>query len=206
MRVGILGGTFDPIHLGHLIIAEEVRVRMELTEVVCIPTGQPWMRVRGALSAGEDRLAMVKLAIAANHYFRAADMELTRLGVTYTVDTLETLHRELGREVELFFILGLDSLVQFPLWREPARVLELCTLVAVARPGHAPIVPASLEAIASGASSRVVFLEGPQIGISGTEIRQRVRQGISIRYWVPQQVEEYIKKNRLYLDQEEESG
>ena len=179
---------------------------MELAEVLFIPTGQPWMKENRILSSGRDRKAMVRLAVGSNRCFRASDMELKRSRVTYTVDTLEALHREFGREVELFFILGVDSLAQFHRWHEPVRVLELCTLVAVARPGHVPVAPAVIEAIAPGAASKVVVLEGPQIGISGTEIRKRVRQGSSIRYWVTQQVEEYIKKNRLYLDQEEEGG
>ncbi|MFQ5860658.1 MAG: nicotinate-nucleotide adenylyltransferase, partial [Dehalococcoidia bacterium] len=136
MRIGLLGGTFDPIHLAHLLIAEEARVKLDLEEVVFVPTGEPWMKAGQPLSPGEHRLNMVRLATATNPFFRVSSVELDRPGPSYTVDTLEILRQEMGHEVEFCFLLGLDSLKSFHRWKEPARVLELCTLVAVARPGR----------------------------------------------------------------------
>lgn len=201
MRLGIIGGTFDPIHLGHLIIAEEARCLVPLDEVLFLPTGRPWMKAGLCLSAGQHRLAMVQRAIASNARFGVSSMELERAGDTYTVDTLEALHREREPEVELFFILGLDSLAQFPRWREPERILELCRLVVVTRPGNISYDPQVMEAVRPGAIGRVIRLDSPQIGVSGTDIRRRVSQGLSIKYLVPEAVEEYIHQHGLYRNE-----
>ena len=202
MHLGIMGGTFDPIHVGHLTIAEEARCRVPLDEVLFLPTGRPWMKVGQDLSAGPNRLAMVQRAIASNPHFRVSPMELERAGDTHTVDTLEALRRERGPEAEFFFILGLDSVMHFPRWREPRRILELCRLVVVTRPEHSAYDPHVLEAIRPAATERVVRLDGPQIGVSGTDIRRRVSRGLSIKYLVPEAVEEYIYQQGLYRSEE----
>lgn len=202
MRIGVIGGTFDPIHLGHLIIAEEARERLALEEVVFIPTGQPWLKANRPVSPGDWRLEMARLAMSGNPFFRVSAAELERPGPSYSVETLEQMHRELGPGADIYFILGLDALKEFHRWKEPQRILDLCTLAAVTRPGHSDFDFASLEEIANGASHKVIFLDGPEIGISGTEIRRRVAQGVSIRYWVPPGVEKYIRQRGLYRSPE----
>jgi len=202
MKVGILGGTFDPIHLGHLIIAEEARVRLGLEEVLFIPTGQPWMKGGQPISPSQHRMNMVRLAVASNPFFKVCSMEMERPGPSYTVETLEELRRHRGPGHEFFFILGLDSLKEFHRWKDPAGILERCTLVALRRPGYEKVALAHLEEVRPDALARVVFLDAPLIEISGTEIRRRVASGVSIRYWVPREVEEYIYHNGLYRNTE----
>ncbi|MBI2165376.1 MAG: nicotinate-nucleotide adenylyltransferase [Chloroflexi bacterium] len=197
-RLGVLGGTFDPVHMGHLIIAEEARCQLSLSEVLFVPTGQPYMKTQHTISPGHHRLEMVKLATDSNPYFKVTDMELRRPGPSYTVDTLEALVREYPSATTIFLILGLDSLGQFHRWQCPRRILELCSLVAVQRPGVGAYNPAVLERELPGASQRVVLLQGPSIGVSGTDIRKRVAKGLSIKYWVPDRVDEYIRQHRLY--------
>jgi len=198
VKLGILGGTFDPVHLGHLLIAEEARVRLSLEKVLFVPAGRPWMKVGRPVSPGFHRLEMVRLAVADNPYFEASALEVERPGPTYTVDTLLQLRDLYGEGADLYFILGVDSLQDFHRWKAPDRVLELCTLVTVARPGYREVNLSHLDAILPGASQRIIVLHGPLIGISGTEIRRRVAWGLSIRYWVPRPVEEYIYRHGLY--------
>ncbi|MBI4340034.1 MAG: nicotinate-nucleotide adenylyltransferase [Chloroflexi bacterium] len=199
MRLGILGGTFDPVHIGHLLVAEEARTRLGLEEVLFIPTGRPWLRAGEPISLGRDRLAMVGLAIDSNPFFRASDMELRRPGDTYTVDTLRALHAEYGGRRELYFILGMDTFEQLPRWREPDAILQLCHLVVVSRPGHGS---AAVERVADRLGARLrertVVIEGLEVGISGTDIRRRVAAGQSIRYRVPEPVRRYIAARGLY--------
>ena len=135
MRVGILGGTFDPVHVGHLIIAEEALSRLALDQVLFIPAGQPWLKADQALSPAEHRLKMVELAIASNPRLSVSRIEVDRPGPTYTVDTLERLKRDLGEDVQLYFILGLDALEQFHRGEQPARIIELWQLAIASRPG-----------------------------------------------------------------------
>ncbi|MCS7206831.1 MAG: nicotinate-nucleotide adenylyltransferase [Dehalococcoidia bacterium] len=198
MNIGILGGTFDPIHMGHLILAEEARVRLGLSKVLFIPTGQPWLKAGRPISPGHHRLAMVRMAIEDNPFFEASDMEIRRPGPTYTLDTLRELRAQWGNGPEIYLLLGLDALQDFPRWHQPQRILEMCTLVGMARPGYLDFSPQVLDAVLPGASQRLVLLHGPHIGISGTEIRRRVGMGLSIRYWVPRPVELYIAQHGLY--------
>ena len=193
VRVGIIGGTFDPIHVGHLLVAEDARVSMELEEVVFIPTGQPWMKSGSTLSPAHHRMNMVRMAIASNPFFRASSMEIDRPGPTYTVDTLREMRLELDEEDDLYFILGSDSSEKFHRWKEPEEVLRLCTIVTMPRPGSH-----DLSTIEPSESGKVVFLEGPMVDISGTEIRRRVSLGLSVRYLVPDEVEHYIRRYGLY--------
>ena len=135
MRLGILGGTFDPVHVGHLILAEEALSRLALDQLLFIPAGQPWLKAGQALSPAEHRLKMVGLAIASNPKLAVSRIEVDRSGPTYTVDTLEQLKQDLGEDVQLFFILGLDALEQFHRWEQPERIIELCQLAISSRPG-----------------------------------------------------------------------
>jgi nicotinate-nucleotide adenylyltransferase len=200
MRVGILGGTFDPIHLGHLIVAEEARIQLGLDQVVFIPTGQPWLKAGRPLTSGQHRLVMVRLAVASNPHFRVGSNEVDRPGPTYTVDTLVELRRELGTAASLYFILGQDALAQFHRWKEPGKLLELCHLVVVQRPGYGDMDVATLVASYPQAANRVTVLPVPLVDISGTDIRRRVAAGVSFRYQVPEEVEQYILRHGLYQD------
>jgi nicotinate-nucleotide adenylyltransferase len=198
MKTGVLGGTFDPIHIGHLKVAEEVTASLNLGEVIFMPAGKPWLKGSNPISLAEHRLEMVRLALAGKSYFKLSTMEVERPGPTYTVDTMAELRRQLGAKHELFFILGWDNLTQLPRWHEPSRLIKLCRLVAVPRVDFPPPDLASLEAAIPGLSKRVILLEKPRIDINASEIRQRVREGLSIHQLVPEAVERYIKQHRLY--------
>ena len=200
MRIGILGGTFDPIHIAHLIVAEEARIYLSLEEVVFIPAGEPWLKAEHPVSPKELRLQMVRLAVASNPFFRVLALEIERPGPTYTVDTLEILRREWGPTAELYFILGMDTLVDLPRWKEPERVLEICTPVVFARRENSSSVLEELETQLPGLRKKTQVLDGPTVDISGTELRRRVMQGISIRYLVPFKVEQFIAEHGLYRD------
>ncbi len=201
MRVGILGGTFDPIHLGHLIVAEEVRVRLEVPKILFIPAGNPWLR-RGPVAPAGHRLEMVRLAIKSNPFFELSSLEVQRPGPTYTVDTLTELRERFGEDAEFYFIIGPDALVELPKWKQPGRLIELCWLVGVKRPGAQEVKLEELERAIPGLTSRLILVDEPQIGISSTEIRERVTRGLSIRYLVPEEVQDYIYRHRLYLKEE----
>jgi nicotinate-nucleotide adenylyltransferase len=199
MKIGVLGGTFDPIHLGHLKVAEEVTARLSLNEIIFVPAGQPWLKTHSVISPAKHRLEMIRLAIAGRPEFKLSTMEIERAGPTYTVDTIAELGRQLGAEDELFFILGWDNLTQLPHWREPSRLIKLCQLVAVPRVDYPPPDLQSLDASIPGLSQRVIRLDAPRIDINASEIRQRVKEGLSIAHLVPEPVERYIKKHRLYI-------
>jgi len=199
MRVGILGGTFDPVHVGHLIIAEEALSRLALDQVLFIPAGQPWLKADQVLSAAEHRLKMVELAIASNPRLGVSRIEIDRAGPTYTVDTLEQLKRDLGEDVQLFFILGLDALEHFHRWEQPERIIELCELAIASRPGfqNSRILDEQLGRYPK-LGSKVNFLAAPLMDISGSSIRLRAGEGRSIKYRVPEAVERYIDQRALY--------
>ena len=196
MRIGVLGGTFDPIHLGHLIIAEEARDRLDLEEVCFVPARDPWMKAGQPLTSGHDRLSMARLAMEDNPFFRVSTLELERPGPSYTVDTLRELQEDYGPEAQLFFILGSDAFVRFDEWKDPEGILGLATLVVVDRPG----ATASAEAIDQqvGNAGSVERVRGVHLEISAKDIRRRVAEGASIRYLVPEPVERYIYARGLY--------
>ena len=198
MKVGVFGGTFDPIHVGHLIVAEEARGRLGLDEVLFVPAGQPWFKASDSVTEARHRMAMVELAIASNPCFRASDIEIGRAGPTYTVETLIKLREQLGRDSEIYLILGLDSLQEIDRWRSPERVFELATVVGMSRPGCADLDAKRLDSIFPGASDRVMMLDGPLIDISATDLRRRVSEGLSIKYRVPESVEAYVYEQGLY--------
>ena len=200
MKVGVFGGTFDPTHTGHLIIAEEARNGLELDEVLFIPAGQPWFKAARKITPAHHRLAMVELAVGPNPYFRASDMEIARSGPTYTLDTLVELRRQVGPRAKLYVILGLDSLMELNRWHQPERIFDMATLVGVPRPGLQDFDLRTLEAICPGASDKAILLEGPLVEISGVELRQRVAQGLSVKHLVPDSVEAYIHEHGLYAD------
>jgi len=198
MGIGVFGGTFDPIHFGHLAVAEEVLAKLGLAEVFFVPAGQPWLKADRSISPAKHRVEMINLAIAGNPQFKLSTSEVDRPGPSYTVDTIEILQQQLGTEAKLFFLLGSDSLSELPQWKEPWRLIQICQLVAFTRPGFVLPPLESLESAIPGLSEHVTFVRVPQIDVSATEIRSRVAQGASIRYLVPQAVERYILEQGLY--------
>ena len=198
-RIGILGGTFDPIHLGHLAIAEAARDRLDLDRVILIPAGRPWLKSDQQVSAPEHRLAMARLAIQDKPGLEVSSIEIDRPGPTYTVDTLAQLRAELGSGVELYLILGMDSVRELRRWRYPERLFDLCTIVAVSRPDSIDVSPSDIEHEFPTARGRARMVRGPMLDISATDIRTRVAEGRSISDKVPPSVERYIREHRLYL-------
>jgi nicotinate-nucleotide adenylyltransferase len=197
-KVGVLGGTFDPVHNAHLAIADEARLQLELDEIVFVPAGQPWMKSDRVIAAAEHRVAMLRLAIADKFGFRLSTVEIDRPGPLYTVDTLLKLYNEYVELAELYFIMGWDNLPDLPRWKEPSRIIELCHLVALPRPGYALPDLDALDKKIPGLLKRVIIMERPEMDISATEIRERVAKGLAISKLVPEAVERYIKENELY--------
>jgi nicotinate-nucleotide adenylyltransferase len=201
MNIGVLGGTFDPIHIGHIKVAEEVVARLDLPRILFMPAGQPWLKLNNAnaISSVQHRLEMVRLGIAGNPRFKLSTMEIERGGPTYSVDTIEQLHSRLGEGDEIFFILGWDNLMQLPQWHRPERLIKLCRLAAVPRVDFSlPDLPA-LEKELPGITQRVILFDKPRVDINASQIRQRVVQGLSISDFVPKAVERYIKEHGLYV-------
>ena len=197
MRVGVIGGTFDPIHVGHLIIAEEARTRLGLDRVVFVPAGQPPHKLDHQIADPERRLDMVQLAIADNEHFCVSRVDLDREGPCYTVDTIRLLQDAWGAEAEIYFVIGSDSLADLPNWYHPEELLRLCRVVTVERPGQEVNVE-ELGRLLVGADSLIRMPDTPIVDISATEIRSRVRGGRGIRYLVPPSVECYIDQHGLY--------
>jgi len=199
MNIGVLGGTFDPIHMGHLIVAEEIRGQLDLAEVLFVPAGEPWLKTNNAISPAEHRVQMVHLAITDEPAFKLSTIEIERAGPSYTIDTIAQFNSQIGTGDKLFFILGWDNLMHLPQWREPSRLVQMCSLVAVPRVGYPFPDLNTLEAAIPGLSQSVILLNTPQIEISSSEIRNRVAGGLSIHHLVPEPVEKYIREHRLYI-------
>jgi nicotinate-nucleotide adenylyltransferase len=196
VNIGVLGGTFDPIHIGHLIVAEEARIKLGLREVLFVPAGQPWLKRDRDITQAVHRVEMVRRAITGNPHFKPCTLEVERLGPSYTVDTLAMLRKQLGSEASFFFILGRDTLAELPLWKEPEKLVQLCRLVVAPRLGSKDLK--HLETAIPGLLDKVIQLDMPVIGISSSGIRQRIAQGLSIRYLVPAEVEKYITEHKIY--------
>ncbi len=196
-RIGVLGGTFDPIHYGHLVIAEDARVDLHLEKVLFVPARRPPHKPRHSYSAFQHRVRMTELAIADNPHFVLSLIEAKRPGPSYTVNTLRQLQAELGPEVKLYFIIGMDSLANILTWCKPAELLSLCRIVVAERAGYQVDLPA-LEAALPGLRERLELIDTPELSISSTDLQQRVRRGLSISYQVPPNVERYIYEHRLY--------
>ena len=187
-RVGVMGGTFDPIHNGHLVAASEVAASFDLDEVVFVPTGQPWQK--SDVTPSEHRYLMTVIATASNPGFTVSRVDVDRSGPTYTIDTLRDLQRQ-RPGADLFFITGADAVAQILSWRDHDELWELAHFVAVSRPGH------TLSA-AGLPSAHVSLLEIPALAISSTDCRERVRRGQPVWYLVPDGVVQYIAKHHLY--------
>lgn len=195
-RIGVLGGTFDPIHYGHLAAAEEARAKLSLREVIFVVAGLPPHKLDEEITPAEHRYAMVELAIASNPYFSLSRIDIDRPGPSYTVDTIALLRQQ--RTEEIYFIMGMDALMEIDTWHQPQRLIQLCRLVAVERLDFVPDL-GRLEAAVPGIAARTEIIEMPQLEISSTDLQRRVREGLPIKYQLPPQVEEYIYQHRLYL-------
>lgn len=194
-RLGVMGGTFDPIHFGHLLCAEEARWQFRLDEVVWVPAGQPWQKRE--VSPAEDRYMMTVLGTAPNEHFSVSRMELDRGGPTYTLDTLRTLRSFYRDGAELFFITGADAVLQILTWKDPEAVLDQAYFIAASRPEY------DLSKVDLGRfGDRVMVMQIPALAISSTEIRRRVAEGRPIRYLLPREVARYIAERSLYRQPE----
>ena len=193
-RLGVMGGTFDPIHHGHLVAASEVARRFSLDEVVFVPTGQPWQKADRAVSAAEDRYLMTVIATASNPRFSVSRVDVERAGATYTVDTLRDIRAERGEDVDLYFITGADALTQILTWRNVGHLFELAHFVGCTRPG----VEVDTTVIDQLPADRVTVMEIPALAISSTDCRQRVLEHDPIWYLVPDGIVQYIAKRGLY--------
>lgn len=190
VRLGVMGGTFDPIHNGHLVAASEAAAAFNLSEVIFVPTGEPWQKTR-KVTKSEDRYLMTVVATASNPRFKVSRVDIDRAGPTYTIDTLREL-RELHPDADLYFITGADAIAQILSWRDVDQIWGLAHFVAVSRPGHQMTLPEHPE----GAIS---VLEIPALAISSTDIRQRVSAAKPVWYLVPDGVVQYIAKHQLYV-------
>ena len=189
-RVGIFGGTFDPVHQGHLILAQEALSRLKLDRVLFVPASRSPLKRGAGPTRPEHRLAMLRLATRGHPGFEVSRMEAERGGLSFTVTTLETVGRT--ERAHLFLLMGQDSLREFSKWHEPERILKLARLVVMPRGDlDVPPLPPPLR-------RRVIYLKPPRIGISSTEIRRRVRRGLPVRYWTPDAVVSYIARHGLY--------
>ncbi len=196
-RIGIMGGTFDPVHVGHLVTAEAAREKHELQRVVFVPSEHPPHKERGAVSDFWHRYHMAVLATATNRFFEVSRLEHERGGYSYTVDTVRAFRSLLGDEAELFFITGADAILEIFGWKQPHELLAMCRFIAATRPGYdLRQLHALLGEYFAGSVS---ILEIPLLSISSSDIRERVGRGVSIQYLVPENVEAYIRKNGLYL-------
>jgi len=198
MKIGVMGGTFDPIHLGHLAVAEEAHQLLGLSEVRFMPAGHPYFKEAAAISPSADRVNMVNLAIAGKPYFKVSLLEVKRSGPSSAVDSMATMKKELGDGDELYFIMGWDSLMTLHLWFEAARLIRICRIVAAPRPGYPKPDVSQLEKDLPGIGARAVVMDKPLVDISAGSIRQRVRQGLPIDGLVMEEVADYIKEKKLY--------
>jgi nicotinate-nucleotide adenylyltransferase len=192
-RLGIMGGTFDPIHHGHLVAASEVGHFFSLDEVIFVPTGQPWQKNGRKVSPAEDRYLMTVIATASNPRFSVSRVDIDRPGETYTIDTLRDLRAQRGPDAEFYFITGADALAMMISWRDADELFSMAQFVGCTRPGHQ-------LTIANLPTDRISLVEIPALAISSTECRERVRAGQPIWYLVPDGIVQYISKRRLYRE------
>ncbi len=220
MKLGLLGGSFNPVHHGHLAIARQTREALGLDQILFIPTNHPPHKPNGSLAPAQDRYEMVRLAIASAPSLAISDVEIRRPGKSYSIDTIRLLQQEHGARTQLFFLIGLDALLDFPSWREPLTLLELCPFVVLSRPGLSfrslstmallpPIPQASLADLDAGRISqlevslgtqRLTYLQLPPCTVSASDIRSRIRRGLSVANLLPPLVESYILQHHLYQE------
>jgi nicotinate-nucleotide adenylyltransferase len=220
MRLGLLGGSFNPVHNGHLTIARQAREALGLDRILFVPTSHPPHKPTGSLAPSQDRYEMVRLAIASDPTLAISDVEIRRPGKSYSIDTIRLLQQEYGAQTQLFFLIGLDAFLDFPSWRDPLTLLTLCRFVILSRPGLSfrslstvPLLPpipfTSLADLDAGRISRIeaplgtqglICLKLPPCPISASDIRARIRQGLPTANLLPPLVESYILQHHLYQE------
>lgn len=198
MKIGVMGGTFDPIHLGHLATAESVREIFQLDEILFIPAARPPHKAEKNITPEVHRLMMTFLATKSNEKFQVSPMEILREGLSYTVETVNELHKKFGASTELFFIIGADSLRDLPTWYQSKELVKQCHFIATTRPNVEVDFASLKKFFGKRGAQKIHQVTTPGIEISSTEIRRRVKAGLSIKYLVPEVVEEYIAKENLY--------
>jgi nicotinate-nucleotide adenylyltransferase len=215
IRIGLLGGTFNPIHTGHLRAAEEIVEQFQLKKIIFIPARIPPHKVATKVIPAVHRLTMVKLAIQENRHFSVSDLELKRKGKSYTIQTITSFRKQYGGDAHLFFILGEDAFRDIKIWKDYRTIFSLCDWIVMKRPGDLKktpeeIIPVDLKRdfcyeskekiLIHRSNHRIYFAEITLLDISSSKIRERIRKGESIRYLLPERVKDYIEKNRLYRD------
>lgn len=197
-RIGIMGGTFDPIHLGHLLTAETIRTACGLDKVLFIPVGKPPHKQNQKITPGLQRYVMTVMATAANPFFQVLPLELERTGLSYTIDTVRMLSAQYEPGTEFYCITGADAIKDLLTWKDVDELLDLCWFIAASRPGSQHAAESVVALLGEKGRQRIIQLQTPQLDISATVIRERLQQGLSIRYMVPDAIEEYIRKEHLY--------
>jgi len=197
LKTGVFGGTFDPVHIGHLAVAERVYSDLGLDRIVFVPANRSPFKLGKASASGEHRLNMLKLAIQDNSHFAVSDIELQRGGTSYTVDTMEVFREQYPQD-EFYFIMGMDSFLELSCWKDVERLVELARLVVVTRPGYELPPEQKQSALPASVWQRTCFLEMPGLDIAATEIRERIKKGRSVRYLLVPEVETYIYANEIY--------
>ncbi|MEN6371595.1 MAG: nicotinate-nucleotide adenylyltransferase [Armatimonadota bacterium] len=196
-RIGIIGGTFDPIHIGHLIIAEEARYQFRLDRLIFIPAGVPPHKPNQPITDKEQRFNMTVLATEDNPAFEVSRIEIDRSGPSYAVDTLAELKKIYGNDTRLFFIIGADAILEILTWYEPEKLRCMCRFIATTRPGYR--LSDVKKKLPEEYLERITFMDAPGVDISATDLRSRVASGRTIKYMVPKAVEDYIIDNKLYM-------
>lgn len=201
LKLGVMGGTFNPIHHGHLVAAEEAFVQFGLDKVVFMPTGWPPHKTEDEVIAAEDRYLMTVIATAPNPDFSVSRLEVDRPGPSYSVDTIRALRDRHGNAGQIYFITGADAVWEILTWRQPEELAQMCSFIAATRPGYNldKLKETQIDESSSVSVPKVHFMEVPALAISSTDIRRRVREGRPIRYLVPEGVANYIRKNHFYI-------
>ena len=200
-KIGIMGGTFDPIHLGHLVVANEVLNTYGLDEMIFVPAGNPPHK-RGTVASSHDRYLMTVMATLCNDKFKVSDIEVRNSAKSYTLSTIIEF-KNLYKDAEFYFITGTDAIIDLPNWHAPEKLIGLCKFIAVNRPGVSiDMVQAKITEIKNIFSGDIEILQAPMLQISSTDIRSRFRRGVSAKYLLPESVEQYIIKNNLYLERQ----
>ena len=199
MKIGLMGGSFDPIHNGHLVLAEQVRTRFQMDKIIFIPSGNP--PHKDNIATKEQRYEMTSLAIADNEFFELSRIELDQNQKTYTIDTVTRLIKEYGKETEIYFITGADMIIDLPTWKEFAELVRLCKFIGSTRPGVEDTeLSTQINALVRDFKADITITQVPALAISSTDIRRRIKYNLSIRYLLPRAAEDYIYANDLYTD------